>query len=189
MTSTASIWRASGLAAISVLLLLPVHPRSAAAARPVGIVTHSSPAPSARQIAAIMARTVEVSSRSTHFVRVGKPLTIADGRGTGTLTAAVGVRHPTGDGSGQLTFFWHNAHFLGWDAKYESRFIIKLRSSGPGSFAVTYARYRAKDAMCCPSRRPLTVRSGWSGTRLISDGVPPKGPGTPVKVKLLRQAG
>jgi hypothetical protein len=132
-----------------------------------------------------MARTVEVSDHKTHFAPAGRPLTIKDGRGTGTLTAVVGTRFPTADGAGQLTFFWHNRRFLGWDSRYESARIMRVRSPAAGTFTTTYAHYGPHDALCCPTLHPVIVHSGWSGTILISDGAPPKGPGSGVKVMLL----
>jgi hypothetical protein len=143
-------------------------------------------APSMTAIKHVMARTVEARDHRTHFTPMSKPLTIKDGRGGGTLTAVIGVRTPTADAHGQLVFFWANHRFLGWDSRYESASIMSVKSPGPGAFVVTYAHYARNDPLCCPSLKPVRVQSGWSGTILISNGVPPRGPGTGVKVALLK---
>jgi hypothetical protein len=148
-------------------------------------VTVSLDAPSAADMAALMARTVEVGHRSTHFIPIAAPLTVVDGRGTGTLTAAVGVRHPPtgGNGTGELVFFWHNRTYVGWDAPYETPKVLDVESSAPGSFIVTYARYRKGDKVCCPSGAPFKEYFGWSGHILIG-GAPPAASGA-IRVRLL----
>lgn len=144
-----------------------------------------STAPTTAQVRAVMARTVEATHPGTHFALPGTPLTIADGRGTGTLTAVVGTRYPTADAKGQLVFFWHNTTFIGWDSNYEKLSIVHVGSPAPGAFTISYAHYAKKDPLCCPSLQPVVVHSGWSGTMLISDGAPPIGPGFAVRVKLV----
>jgi LppP/LprE lipoprotein len=142
--------------------------------------------PSVVEIGNQMSATVEASDHTEHFTPFTEPLTIQDGRGTGTVTAMVGVRYPTADAHGQLVFFWHGTHFLGWDTNYESLAIMRLSSPAPGLFQVKFARYAAKDALCCPSLKPVTVNFAWSSNRIfISNGVPPKGPGKAVKVTKL----
>lgn len=159
-------------------------PVSQAAAR----ITVLPSAPSGARIRAVMARTVEVSHPSTHFAPLGGVLTIADGRGTGTLTAVVGTRFPTADALGQVVFFWSNTRFIGWDSSYEKMRVARVASPAPGTFVIDYAHYRTRDPACCPTLPPVRVTSGWSGTMLISNGVPPSGPGAPVTIRLLPRA-
>jgi hypothetical protein len=60
--------------------------------------------------------------------------------------------------------------------------VRSLRSPAPGTFVITYARYKPSDPACCPTLKPLKVTYGWSGKILISNGVPPKmGKGVRVK--------
>lgn len=142
--------------------------------------------PGAAQINRVMSTTVEVTDRREHFKAFGRGLTIRDGRGTGALTAVVGVRYPTADAYGQVVFFWHNRRFVGWDSPWEKTAIMRVWSPAPGVFAIKYARYRARDPLCCPTRKPLVIRSAWSGAMFIANGVPPRGPGKPVRITRLR---
>src|SRR5581483_10847459 len=97
--------------------------------------TTSSPvAPTAAQIAATMRRTTEVDDPTTYFVPTSPAVTIPDGSG-GLLTADIGNRYPTADAAGQLIFFWHNGTFVGWDSKFESRYIKDLHKVVTGTLA------------------------------------------------------
>ena len=116
------------------------------------------------------------------FLSIPVCRTIKDGRGTGTLTAAIGTRWPTADALGQVVFFWHNTTFIGQSANYETPAVRKLTSPAAGTFVITYVRYKSTDPACCPTLKPLKVTYGWSGHILISNGVPPV-MGKPVKVK------
>lgn len=138
--------------------------------------------PSLTQIKGRLYHTVEIGSPGIHFRLAGKPLTIWDGRGTGTLTAALGARAPAADGEGQVIFFWHGNRFNSQSAGYETAQVDRLASPAAGTFIITYTRFRASDPACCPTLPRLKVTYGWSGHLLISNGVPPKGHGRPVKV-------
>jgi len=140
-------------------------------------------APTAKQITNRLRHTVEIGTRGEYFRNLGKqPLTIQDGRGTGTLTAVVGTRYPTADALGQVVFFWHNRTFIGQSATYETPAVRRLTSPAPGTFVITYVRYKPADPACCPTLKPLKVTYGWSGHILISNAAPPKVV-RPVKVK------
>ncbi|HEX8918240.1 MAG TPA: LppP/LprE family lipoprotein [Chloroflexota bacterium] len=141
-----------------------------------------SAAPSNAQITGRLRHTIEIGTRGEYFRRLGKPLTILDGRGTGTLTAVIGGRYPTADGLGQIVFFWHNTTFIGLSSNYETVAVVSLKSPTPGTFIIKYAQYRPKDPVCCPSLPPRAVTYRWSGHILISNGVPPKGIGKPPRV-------
>jgi hypothetical protein len=138
--------------------------------------------PTKQQITNRLRHTVEIGIKGEYFRDLTKPLTIKDGRGTGTLTAVVGTRYPTADGLGQVVFFWHNTSFIGQSANYETTAVRALSSPAAGTFVISYAHYKASDPACCPTLKPLKVTYGWSGHILISNGVPPT-MGTPVRVK------
>jgi LppP/LprE lipoprotein len=162
-----------------------------AAIATVGGTAVAHPAPHAHASAASkatvrtwMRRTVEVGATNVHFRRISPRVVVPDGHGS-TLTAAIGVRSITADGHGQLVFFFHGGHFLGWDSKYEIASIAKVEAAGPRRFDVTYVRYRAADPLCCPSRSPKTVRYRWTGSRIQPLAKRPRDPGTdPVEVRL-----
>jgi hypothetical protein len=144
---------------------------------PVGV------APSNAQITGRLRHTVEIGTRGEYFRQLGRSLTIRDGRGTGTLTVVVGGRYPTADALGQIVFFWHNRTFIGLSADYETLEVVGLKAPAPGTFVIRYAQYRPKDPVCCPSLPPRAVIYGWSEHNLDSNGVPPKAPGRPPRVK------
>lgn len=165
------------LAAVPILAVASVLAGSGfASARP------AAAPPTTQQINGRLRHTVEIGTRGEYFRDLGKPVTIRDGRGTGTLTAVVGTRYPTADGLGQVVFFWHNRTFVSQSASYETPAVRKLTSPAPGTFVIRYARYKSSDPACCPTLKPLTITYGWSGKLLISNGAPPK-VGKPVQVK------
>lgn len=145
-----------------------------------GNLAPSASAPTKSQINYRLSHTIEVGSKGTHFKAMSKPKTINDGRGTGTLTAVVGVRYPTADAYGQIVFFWHNNVFNSQSSTYETTAVDTVTSPAPGAFVIRYARYRKNDPLCCPTLKPLKVSYGWSGRILISNGVPPRTKGAPL---------
>lgn len=164
--------------ALAVGVVLPTGIRPAHAGSTAKVLF-----PNRARIAARLAHTHEIGSRGTTFRIIGRPLTIFDGRGTGTLTAVIGGRFPAADGKGQLVFFWHNNRFNSLSADYETAAVNSLRSPAAGTYTITYARYRASDPLCCPTVRPLKVTYGWSGRLLISNGVPPQFGSPPIRVR------
>jgi len=66
---------------------------------------------------------------------IGDPVTVPDGA-SGTLTAIIGRRSPSGDGTGQLVFFWHNSSFLGWHSDYETIRFDGVSGAVPGQISV-----------------------------------------------------
>lgn len=177
MISGISRW--TGIATLTAASLIS----GAGAASAHQVTKPPAAAPSMARIRGRLRHTVEIGIKGEYFRPIGKPLTIRDGRGTGTLTAVIGGRYPTADGLGQIVFFWHNTVFIGLSADYETTAVVKLRSPAPGTFVITYARYKPSDPTCCPTLPPLKVTYGWSGHILISDGAPPRGTGKPVRVK------
>lgn len=146
----------------------PAHAQ-AARATPLSVVRHW------------MRRTREVPYPGTHFKKISPRVTVPDGNG-GTITAVIGVRSPTADGYGQLVFFFHGRRFLGWDTARESPALIAIhRGRGP-RIQVRYAHYAKRDALCCPSRAPITVTYRWTGTRITASRVPPNATGARVRL-------
>ena len=79
------------------------------------------------------------------------------------------------DGYCQNVFFFHNTTFLGTDTTNPSRQILVIIGEGnltPG-LSVQYANYKASDAMCCPSGKPVTIMYTWNGSRIVASGTPP----------------
>jgi LppP/LprE lipoprotein len=146
----------------------------------------TSRAPSRTQINAVMRRTVEVTDHSERFATLGRlvAVTVSDGH-DGTLTAVLGTRSPTADGYGQLVFFWHNGHFIGWDSPRESIALVSLEPAGTRAVRVKYAHYSHNDPFCCPSLAPVAVTYRWNGSRLTASGPPPRSPALQAAVKLL----
>ncbi len=183
---TRAVRLVAALALPVALVALPWSHSARAQSRQVMIqsLSFKPTAPSMKQIKERLYHTVEIGLPGIriHFRLAGKPLTIQDGRGTGTLTAALGTRAPAADGEGQVVFFWHGNRFNSQSAGYETAQVDRLASPGAGTFVVTYSRFKKSDPACCPTLPPLKVTYGWSGHLLISNGVPPKGHGKPVKV-------
>jgi hypothetical protein len=127
-------------------------------------------APSTDQINKIMASTVE-QDKTTYFIASSSPITVSDGAG-GWITAVLGARHPSADGYGYLTFFWHNTDFIGYDATYEamSSWIV---SSGTGYITVSYAHYAQDDPLSSPSLPNVLITYKWNGKDFTSTSTPP----------------
>ena len=128
--------------------------------------------PTTQAIEGVMARTVPVNDHTRHFVPAvaGSPITVSDG-GTGTLTAALGVRTDTADYGGQLVFLWHNDEFIGW-ATSQYGFKLDMRTVDGTSIEVTYGYIKPGEAACCPSGQERVVYH-WDGTRVVADHEPP----------------
>lgn len=176
---SARITRLTGIVTLAGAVLLS----GAGAASARSVARPTAAAPSAAQIQARLRHTIEIGTKGEYFRPIGKPLTIRDGRGTGTLTAQVGGRFPTADGLGQIVFFWHNATFVGLSSSYETFAVVSVKFPAAGTFVIRYVQYRASDPTCCPTLPPRKVTYAWSGHILISNGVPPKPNGKPTKVK------
>jgi superoxide dismutase, Cu-Zn family len=146
----------------------------AAPSLPAEVTGNPTAGPSDAGIAATMNRTVEAELPDIHFRPAGPAITIDDGRGGGSLTAALGARFPAASGRPGLVFFWHGANFVGWDADTESQLILGVSSPAPGVFAVSYAGYAGTDPACCPSLAPVVVRYTWDGHRMVASSTPPR---------------
>jgi LppP/LprE lipoprotein len=143
------------------------------------------PVPSASDIASEMARTVEIDDPSTNFEPIGEPVTVSDGE-SGTLTAAIGRRSPSGDGTGQLIFFWHNTSFLGWHSDREATRFGGLSGVGPRHISAVVNVFGPTDPLCCPTLPPVAISYQWIGQRIVPSAPLPKGAVAPTRVKRLR---
>jgi hypothetical protein len=174
--------RAGLLAAIAAALFAggATGSGSASSASAAPVAAHAASVTPRSVVRYWMRRTHEVGS-TTDFRRIGPRVTVPDGHG-GTITAAIGLRHPSADGKGQLVFFFHGRKFLGWDTSHESIAIAAIhRGHGP-RLRVRYVRYGPRDPYCCPSRSPVTVTYHWTGGRLIASRVPPNADGARVRL-------
>lgn len=170
------VWVPGIAAAVLIGVLMAVVVSS------VGGRTAIASKPSQAEITRDMQDTTLVAEPLEHFIPAGQPTTVSDGSG-GHLTAAVGTIIPTTDGNGQLVFFWHNTHFVGWDATAQSMEIISLHAIGVGRFRVIYSNYAPNDPACCPSRLPVSVVYRWRGDRFAVDGTPPAVRPIPARVR------
>ena len=132
-----------------------------------------------------MERTVEVDDPSTHFEPIGEPVTLSDGV-SGTLTAVVGRRSPSGDGTGQLIFFWHDTSFVGWHDDHETIRFADLSGTGSGQITVLVTVYGPNDPLCCPTVPPAAITYQWTNGKIVPNAPLPKGTATDVRVRRLR---
>jgi hypothetical protein len=128
---------------------------------PPSSIASASGGPADAAIADVMRRTVPDDAPSQHF-EPSERLTIPDGDG-GTITAIVGIPVPTADAGGQVTFFWHNDQFLGWNANHET-YKMSVSAAGPGAFALVYV-YFDDTPEIGPSTESVVYR--WSGRTIL----------------------
>jgi LppP/LprE lipoprotein len=169
---------------LSVLLAIAVgFGVAVAVAGPAGRSLLQRPTPA--QVAGVMWRTILMVEPMEHFYPAGQLTTTSDGAG-GTLTAEVGILLPSTDGDGQLVFFWHNRHFVGWDSSIENMSVLQLESLGARGFRITYADYAPDDPACCPSLIPISVAYRWRHGRLVAQQPGPLVSPMPGRVRLIR---
>ncbi|WAH37792.1 LppP/LprE family lipoprotein [Alicyclobacillus dauci] len=117
-------------------------------------------------VANVMDATTEVGQPTVHFGTPSNQVTVATGQGKDTISAVVGLRSPSGDGTGQLVFFFHNKQFIGLNANVEAIRILSVKPDGQGRIQVTYANYASSDPMVKPSLPPQTVTYTWNGSTM-----------------------
>ena len=137
-------------------------------------------APTWAQVTGVMSRTVETSAPTVTFTPVGPMTSSPDGKGTGTITAVVGQRTPSGDGSGQVVFLWHNDTFIGYDSQAEKVGVTAVAATA-GGFTVSYPGYRVGDPLAKPSGRPVKATYTWTGSGFRASATPPTD-GTTIKL-------
>jgi hypothetical protein len=142
----------------------------------------TSGGPTQEDIAATMRHTTLEDGPDQYFVPFDTPITISDGFG-GTLTAVIGGRANTGDGSGQLVFFWHDDAFLGWDKDHEAlKLRLSVESANGPAFRVSYAYLRDGEPACCPTGT-VDVVYAWDGLKIAPDqDLPPETAGAKVRI-------
>jgi hypothetical protein len=167
----------------TIAVLVPSEPGAATsrvpqppAPRPTSRAAPPLGGPSSTTIRDVMATIHGRSSPSSYFAPSGTAESISDGAG-GVLTAAVGVRTPSSDGSGCLVFFWHSTTFVGVNSTHESAACI-AGADLPGQLVVSYfygAIDRCRSTLgptpgCEP---PVVVVYRWNAARLTASGLPP----------------
>ena len=85
------------------------------------------------------------------------PNNTSDYHANQALRVLIGTRTGSGDGYGQLAFFFVNGRYIGTDSKEPS---ATLRVVGQSDTEVTlaYPLYRKTDPLCCPGGGQATVR-------------------------------
>ncbi len=124
--------------------------------------------PTSDDVQRVLSASFETESPSVHFSALSgeKDYSFGTDGGSGTLTAVFATRSPTGDGKGQVIFFWHGKDFVGVSAPPEALSIRDIRRKEGGGFLVTYNAYSDADALCCPSLQPVDISYQWSGTAM-----------------------
>jgi LppP/LprE lipoprotein len=84
------------------------------------------------------------------------PNNTSDYHSNQALRVLIGTRTGSGDGYGQLAFFFVNGRYIGTDSSQPS---ATLRVVGQGDTEVTlaYPLYRRNDPLCCPGGGQATV--------------------------------
>ncbi len=95
-----------------------------------------------------------------------------------TLRVLVGTRTGSGDGYGQLAFFFVGDRYIGTDAKEPSA-TIRVLSQSDTEVALAYPLYRKGDPLSTPSGGQATVRFQLNNGKLTPVGhIPPAGSGS-----------
>ncbi|HET9894011.1 MAG TPA: LppP/LprE family lipoprotein [Streptosporangiaceae bacterium] len=131
-------------------------------------------APTWVQVAGLMARTVQSANHKISFTPLSAKITIKDGKGTGSLTAVIGRRTPSADGTGQAVFFWHNGTFIGFDSTAEKIGVDSVTKI-TGGFKIKYPVYKPHDSLVKPTGKAVTATYRWTGHKLSRSGSPPRG--------------
>ena len=90
-----------------------------------------------------------------------------------TLKVLVGTRTGSGDGYGQLAFFFVGSHYIGTDVKVPSAKVAVL-SQSESEVVIAYPLYRHGDPLCCPGAGQAKVHFQLNNGRLQPlDPIPP----------------
>jgi len=90
-----------------------------------------------------------------------------------TLKVLVGTRTGSGDGYGQLAFFFVGNRYIGTDVKVPSAKIAVV-SQSESEVTVAYPLYRRGDPLCCPGAGQAKVRFQLNNGHLQPlDAIPP----------------
>jgi hypothetical protein len=90
-----------------------------------------------------------------------------------TLRVLVGRRSQSGDGYGQLAFFFVDGRYIGTDALAPSGMIAVL-AQGDTEVTLGYSLYSASDSLCCPGAGQARVRFQLNNGKLAAlDPIPP----------------
>jgi hypothetical protein len=84
------------------------------------------------------------------------------------LSAIIGVRKSSGDGTAQRAFFFAGGKLVGTDARDDSS-GIRVAFVKPSVIGLTYALYNPRDPQCCPRAGAATVPFRWDGERVVPE--------------------
>jgi LppP/LprE lipoprotein len=90
-----------------------------------------------------------------------------------TLRVLIGTHTRSGDGYGQLAFFFVDGSYIGTDASQPSA-TLRVVSQSDTEVTLAYPLYRPSDPLCCPGGGQTTVRFALNNGRLVPLGkIPP----------------
>jgi hypothetical protein len=84
------------------------------------------------------------------------PNNTADYHSNQALRVLIGTRTGSGDGYGQLAFFFVNDRYIGTDSSQPSA-TLKVVGQGDTEVTLAYPLYRKNDPLCCPGGGQATV--------------------------------
>ncbi len=89
------------------------------------------------------------------------------------LTAVIGVRSGSQDGTAQNAFFFAGGRYIGTDTADMSA-GIRVGPQAGDTVTLTYRLYAPNDPQCCSTAGTASVRYHWDGSRLTPlDPIPP----------------
>jgi LppP/LprE lipoprotein len=101
------------------------------------------------------------------------PNDTAQYHGHQTLAVLVGRHSQSGDGYGQLAFFFVDGRYIGTDAKEPSA-TVRVVSQSDTEVTLAYPLYRRSDPLCCPGGGQATVHFQLNNGHLMPLGtIPP----------------
>jgi hypothetical protein len=84
------------------------------------------------------------------------PNNTSDYHASQALRVLIGTRTGSGDGYGQLAFFFVNGRYIGTDSSQPSA-TLRVVSQSDTEVALAYPLYRKNDPLCCPGGGQATV--------------------------------
>jgi LppP/LprE lipoprotein len=89
------------------------------------------------------------------------------------LRVLIGTRTDSGDGYGQMAFFFVNGRFIGTDSSQPSA-TLRVVAQGDTEVTLAYPLYRKNDPLCCPGGGQARVRFQLDNGKLVPlDPIPP----------------
>jgi hypothetical protein len=89
------------------------------------------------------------------------------------LRVLIGTHTDSGDGYGQMAFFFVNGRFIGTDSSQPSA-TVRVVAQGDTEVTLAYPLYRKNDPLCCPGGGQARVRFQLDNGKLVPlDPIPP----------------